>query len=405
VNRSRLFSVLAAAAVVAVGALGTLLVGVAVGMKSGELGHLAALLLPAAAATTVAVLLGGRLLGRSSLRQRFFSVGALAVLVSLANLAVLVALMSVSSHDATLMAALLVYSVGTGLAVAAVAARSAGQALERLTGTAQSLAEGDLRARAGRLDAGPELDQLGHTLDDMAARLEHSIAREREGEARRRDLVTAVSHDLRTPLASLRAMVEAIDDDVVDDRDTLHRYAKEMRRSVETLAQLVDDLFELVQLDAGAIEAETKRARLAEVVQSALAACEAQASEKGLLVEARVDGAGDYMTSPRLVRVLQNLLQNAIRHTPADGTVRMEAHRREDGVELIVEDTGEGIDPAALEQVFEPFWRGDAARSSAGSGLGLALAKRIVEALGGQIQVQSEPAGGARFAVLLPRSG
>jgi signal transduction histidine kinase len=405
VNRSRLFSVLAAAAVVAVGALGTLLVGVAVGMKSGELGHLAALLLPAAAATTVAVLLGGRLLGRSSLRQRFFSVGALAVLVSLANLAVLVALMSVSSHDATLMAALLVYSVGTGLAVAAVAARSAGQALERLTGTAQSLAEGDLRARAGRLDAGPELDQLGHTLDDMAARLEHSIAREREGEARRRDLVTAVSHDLRTPLASLRAMVEAIDDDVVDDRDTLRRYAKEMRRSVGTLAQLVDDLFELVQLDAGAIEAETKRARLAEVVQSALAACEAQASEKGLLVEARVDGAGDYMTSPRLVRVLQNLLQNAIRHTPADGTVRMEAHRREDGVELIVEDTGEGIDPAALEQVFEPFWRGDAARSSAGSGLGLALAKRIVEALGGQIQVQSEPAGGARFAVLLPRSG
>jgi len=405
VSRSRLYPVLAAATVVAVGALGTLLVGLAVGMKAGELGHLAALLLPAAAATTVAVLLGGRLFGRSSLRQRFFSVGALAALVSLANLAVLVALMSVSSHDATLMAALLVYSVGTGLAVAAVAARSAGQALERLTGTARSLAEGDLRARAGRLDAGPELDQLGHTLDDMAVRLEHSIAREREGEARRRDLVTAVSHDLRTPLASLRAMVEAIDDGVVDDRDTLRRYAGEMRRSVETLAQLVDDLFELVQLDAGAIEAETKRARLAEVVQSALAACEPQASEKGLLVEARVDGAGDYLTSPRLVRVLQNLLQNAIRHTPADGTVRMEARRCEEGVELIVEDTGEGIDPAALERVFEPFWRGDAARSGPGSGLGLALAKRIVEALGGQIRVQSEPAGGARFAVLLPHRG
>jgi len=401
---SRLRPVVAAAAVVGVGALGTLLVGIAVGMKSGELGHLAALLLPAAATTTVAVLVGGRLLGRTSLRQRFLSVGALAALVSLANLAVLVALMSVSSHDATLMAALLVYSVGAGIAAAVVAARGAGHALERLTTTARSLAGGDLRARAGPLEAGPELDQLGHTLDDMAARLEHSIAREREGEARRRDLVTAVSHDLRTPLSSLRAMVEAIDDGVVDDRPTLRRYAGEMRRSVESLAQLVDDLFELVQLDAGAIEAETKRARLAEVVQSALAACAAQASEKGLLVEAQVDGAGDYMTSPRLVRVLQNLLQNAIRHTPADGSVRMQARRHEDGIELIVEDTGEGIEPAALAHVFEPFWRGDAARSGAGSGLGLALAKRIVEALGGQILVRSGPDRGARFEVLLPSS-
>lgn len=400
--RSRLQPVLGAALVVAVGALGTLLVGVAIGMKGGELGHLGALLVPAAAATIVAVLVGGRLLGRSTLRQRFLSVGVLAALVSLGNLAVLVALMSVSSHDATLMAALLVYAAGTGMAVAVVAARSAGKALERLTATARSFALGDLRARTGRLDAGPELDQLGRTLDEMADRLEHSIAREREGEARRRDLVTAVSHDLRTPLASLRAMVEAVDDGVVDDQPTLRRYAAEMRRAVETLAQLVDDLFELVQLDAGAIEAETKRARLAEVVQSALAACEAQASEKGLLVEARFDGAGDYMTSPRLVRVLQNLLQNAIRHTPADGSVRMQARRHDDGIELVVEDTGEGIEPAALAHVFEPFWRGDAARSGAGSGLGLALAKRIVEALGGQILVQSEPAGGARFAVLLP---
>jgi signal transduction histidine kinase len=396
--------VLGAAAVVAVGVLGTLVVGVAIGMKGSELGHLAALLIPAAAATIVAVLVGARLLGRSSLRQRFLSVGVLAALVSLGNLAVLVALMSVSSHDATLMAALLVYSAGTGMAAAVVAARSAGKALERLTGTARSLAHGDLGARTGPLDAGPELDQLGRTLDEMADRLEHSIAREREGEARRRDLVTAVSHDLRTPLASLRAMVEAIDDGVVDDQPTLRRYAGEMRSAVGTLAQLVDDLFELVQLDAGAIEAETKRARLAEVVQSALAACAAQASEKGLLVEAQVDGAGDYMTSPRLVRVLQNLLQNAIRHTPADGSVRMQAIRHGDGIELVVEDTGEGIEPAALAHVFEPFWRGDAARSGAGSGLGLALAKRIVEALGGQILVQSEPARGARFAVLLPDS-
>jgi signal transduction histidine kinase len=401
---SRLLSPALVAAIVAVGAAGTLLVAVAIGMRGGELGHLAALLLPAAAATTAVLLAGSRLLSRASLRQRFVSVGAIAVLVSLGNLAVLVALMSVSSHDASLMAALLVYSIGTGVAAATVASRSTAEALGRLELTAQALAGGDLRARTGPLDAGPELDQLGRTLDDMASRLDQSIARERESEARRRDLVTAVSHDLRTPLAGLRAMVEAIDEGVVDDAPTLRRYAGEMRVAVESLSHLVDDLFELVQLDAGAIEAETKRARLAEVMQSALAACEGQASEKGLSVEAHVDGAADYLTSPRLVRVLQNLLQNAIRHTPADGSVRMEARRSDDRIELIVEDTGEGIDAAALEHVFEPFWRGDAARSGPGSGLGLALAKRIVEALGGEIAVQSAPSSGARFAVLLPAS-
>jgi two-component system sensor histidine kinase BaeS len=102
------------------------------------------------------------------------------------------------------------------------------------------------------------------------------------------------------------------------------------------------------------------------------------------------------------VRVLQNLLQNAIRHTPADGSVRMAARRSREGLELVVEDTGEGIAPEALGHVFEPFWRGDAARAGAGTGLGLALAKRIVEALGGQIRVQSEPLRGSRFAVVLP---
>ncbi len=236
----------------------------------------------------------------------------------------------------------------------------------------------------------------------MAARLSDSLERERSSEARRRDLVTAVSHDLRTPLAGLRAMVEAIDDRVVDDPATISRYVAEMRGSVESLVVLVDDLFELVQLDAGAIEAETERARVADVVRSAVAACDAQATEKGLQLETRLNGTGEASCSPRLTRVVQNLLQNAIRHTPADGTVRVEAHRRAREVELVVEDSGEGIAPAALERVFDPFWRGDPARSGGGSGLGLALAQRIVEALGGRIQAESVPARGSRFAVFVP---
>jgi two-component system sensor histidine kinase BaeS len=148
--------------------------------------------------------------------------------------------------------------------------------------------------------------------------------------------------------------------------------------------------------------AEPRRARLEDVIRSALEACEVQAEAKGLVVERRLDGAGEAPCSPRLVRVLQNLLQNAIRHTAADGTVLIEARRRPDALEIAVRDTGEGIPPEALDRVFEPFWRADAARSTPGSGLGLALAKRIVEALGGSITVESAPARGSRFAVVLP---
>jgi signal transduction histidine kinase len=402
VNRARL-PVLTVTAVVLAGALASLGLGLALGVKLSELRHLGLLLLIALLATVGASIAAGRLLAHASVRWRFVAIAAIAVLVSLVNLGVLTMLMSVSHHDATLVAILLVYSSGAGVAAALALAKAWGTAVERLVQRSRSLADGHLDARVGRLGAGPELDTLAAALDETAAKLERSLTRERAGEARRKDLITAVSHDLRTPLASLRAMVEAVNDGVVDDPPTLRRYVGEMGRSVESLALLVDDLFELVQIDAGAIAVESHRIRLEQVVQEALATCGPQASEKGLVVETQIyDGGEQCLCSPRLVRVLQNLLQNAIRHTPADGTVRMEARRGPSGIELVVEDTGEGIAPGALHQVFEPFWRGDAARSSNGSGLGLALAKRIVESLGGQIRVQSEPARGSRFAVSVP---
>jgi signal transduction histidine kinase len=229
-----------------------------------------------------------------------------------------------------------------------------------------------------------------------------TVAREREMERQRQDLITAISHDLRTPLASLRAMAEAIDEGVVDDPETVKRYVGEMRRSTASLATLVDDLFELVQLEAEAIEVESRKATVGEVVTSALAACGPHAQRKGLRLETRLDGAGAAPCSPHLGRVLQNLIQNAIRHTPADGTVRVEAQRDRAGLHLFVTDTGEGMPPDSLDRLFDPFWRGDAARGGEGSGLGLALSARIVESLGGQIRVESEPARGSRFAVLVP---
>lgn len=384
------------------GAAATLVVGLAVGMHADELTRLVLLLTPALVVTVVAGALARPLLLRSRMRQRVIATALVASVLSFANLLVLAYLMFVSREDATLVAVLVLYSVAAGIGVALVQARSVVSGVERLMATAESLAEGDLNARTGPMDAGPELDTLGRTLDGMAERLSKSIAQTRDAETKRRELITAVSHDLRTPLADLRAMIEAIDDGVVEDLPTLRRYAAEMHRAVGSLVVLVDDLFELAQLDVAGMETESRRVPLHDVVRSALAACAMQATMKGLALETSIDSAADIACSPRLVRVLQNLVQNAVRHTPSDGTVLIHAHPGPSQLEIAVEDTGEGIPVESLPRVFEPFWRGDPSRSTSGSGLGLALSQRIVEALGGTISVESQPSQGSRFAVMLP---
>jgi signal transduction histidine kinase len=392
----------AVGAVGAAGVAGTLAIGAAMGMGTPDLIAIFWMILAAGAVTAAVALVAQRLLRRSSIRGRFVALPIVAAVVTTANLAVLYLRMAVNDHDAAVVVTLLCYSLAAGLAVALVIARGTIRAVADLADTARALGDGDLDARVGPLDSGVELDTLGATLDEMADDLSAARVREHAVEQTRRDLITAVSHDLRTPLASLRAMIEALDDGVVSDPPTVARYVGEMRRSSTQLSDLVDDLFELAQLDAGAIEAETRRARLDDLVASVLAAVEPQARAKGLALSADLGAAADTDCSPRVARVLQNLLVNAVRHTPTDGTVRLSAERRGDRLSLAVEDTGDGIAPEDLPRIFEPFFRSDRARSGAGAGLGLTLAKRIVEALGGRISVESPPTHGARFAVELP---
>ena len=386
----------------ATGAAASVAIAIVTGMPRADLAQLSILLGVAVLATVGVTAAVARLLARSSLRIRIVAATLAGVAVALLNLAAFALLMFVSGHDAALTAILLGYTGTVGVATGTALARSSTAGITRLEETAHRLADGDLHARVDEIDAGPELRTLARTLDEMAARLEEAQRNEREAESRRRDLVAAVSHDLRTPLAGLRAMVEAVEDGVVDDPEDLRRYTREMLRAVGALTTLVDDLFELSQLDGEAIRAEARRARLADVVASALAAVEPQRLAKGVSVELHLADAAAEPCSPRVTRVLQNLIQNAIRHTPADGSVRVEARRDADRLEIAVTDTGEGIPGSSLDRVFEPFWRGDAARSGPGSGLGLALAKRLVEAMGGDISVQSQPREGSRFAVLLP---
>ena len=402
-SRNSRVPAIAIAAAWAVGGAALALVVAAVALGGTDAAHLVEPLLVAIAATVVAIAAAGRWLSDASLRLRFVSISAIATLLGLVNLAVLASLMLVSEKDAALVAVLLIYATAVAIGSGLAAGRASANAIERIADAAERMAGGDLTARAGRVGGGRELEHLGATFDQMAGRLGEAQRRERSIEAQRRDLIVAVSHDLRTPLADLQAMAEAITDRVVSDPTTVRHYAERMGASVESLTRLVDDLFEFVQLEAGAIEAERELARVEQVVGWAVAACDGQATIKGLRLRTELGDAAAAECSPRLTRVLQNLLQNAIRHTPEDGTIVVCARHTGKAIELAVEDSGEGLEAMAADRVFDPFWRGDTARTSDGTGLGLALAKRIVEALGGSIAVESVPHQGARFAVVLPQ--
>jgi signal transduction histidine kinase len=231
------------------------------------------------------------------------------------------------------------------------------------------------------------------------------IAERDAGEAARRSLVAAVSHDLRTPLTSLRLLADAVEDDMVDAR-TRRRYLEQMSLHIDSLSVLIEDLFELSRLEAGDIEWSMQKVRLDELVEETVVAMRAQAEAGQVAVRASVpDGLAAPRANPeKLQRVLFNLIQNAIRHTAADGSVTVLAASSGAGVEIEVADSGDGVSREDREHAFEPFYRGGngAARSPGeGTGLGLTICRAIVEAHGGEIWF-ADSTQGARVRVRLP---
>jgi signal transduction histidine kinase len=215
----------------------------------------------------------------------------------------------------------------------------------------------------------------------LAVRLAMEERSRSEIEDARRQLVAAASHDLRTPLASLRLLVESIDDGVATG-ETRDRYLSEIRTHVGVLSGLIDDLFELSRIEAGDISWTMRQVELGDLIGDTVAAMRAPAEERGVTVAAELPP-----------RVLFNLIQNAIRHTPTDGSVTVRAKAAGNGVEVEVVDSGEGIASADGERVFEAFYRGDAARGEDGAGLGLAISRAIVEAHGGKIWLEDGAPG------------
>ena len=289
-----------------------------------------------------------------------------------------------------------VLAVAAGSATAAVVAglllsRWTSQSLRRVSDASAQLAAGDLSARAPT--GGPsEIAKLAEGFNAMAASIEQLFDA-------RRELVAWASHDLRTPLASMQAMIEAIEDGLATPED----YLPTLREQVRTLTLLVDDLFELARIDAGALTLELQQLPVANLVDSTIRLLRPEAVAKNVDLVVHADGETTAPVAPeKIERVLFNLVTNALRHTPSDGSVAVNVARRDEDVLVSVEDTGTGLEPEALGRMFERFWRADRARSAAGMGLGLAIARGLVEAHGGTIWAENRAQGGARVSFTLP---
>jgi len=263
--------------------------------------------------------------------------------------------------------------------------------VERLQAASAELASGDLTSRAP--ETGPtELAQLGTSFNTMAGSLESLFDA-------RRQLVAWASHDLKTPLASMQAMIEALTDGI----GTPDEYLPALHQQVRLLSTIVDDLFELARIDAGALTLQLQDTDLHDLITSSLRGIEPEARARQIRLETAIDpDLGSVRGAPeKIERVLSNLLANALRHTPASGSITVAAQPQGNLTLVAVEDTGPGIRPEDTNHVFDRFWRADRARSTAGSGLGLAIAKGLIDAQGGTIWAETRQSGGARIAFTL----
>ncbi|MGI8914222.1 MAG: HAMP domain-containing sensor histidine kinase [Chloroflexota bacterium] len=324
--------------------------------------------------------------------------------VALLNVVVTAWLMFISPHDLGLLLLLLLFSLLVSFSFAAVISRALISSLRQVVGAARRLADGDLSVRVAETGRG-ELRELAQDFNRMAERLEAAFQRERASETARRSLVASVSHDLRSPLASLRVAAEALQDGVVTEPEDVQRYLRTMLQDVTYLSRLIDDLFELARLEGGGLVLDRTETSLRDLISDTLESMQLRAQQKGVRLHGAVEGDPLVVADgSKVQRVLDNLLDNALRHTPAGGAVELIARQREDVVTVAVRDSGEGVDTADLPHVFDRFYRRDSARGRAGggTGLGLAIARGFVEAHGGKIWVEQAPEHGAVFAFTLP---
>jgi signal transduction histidine kinase len=331
---------------------------------------------------------------------------ALASILTFFNVWLTATLMFASPHDLLLAMVLLIFAGGMAMALGYFLSSTLTNRIHTIDEAAQTIAAGDLEVRipvTGR----DEMADLARTFNQMAAQLQGAEQKQQELEALRRDLIAWAGHDLQTPLASVRAIIEALADGVVDDPESIQRYLRTAQINIQSLSALIDDLFQMSQLDAGGLPLDCTDNSLSDLISDTLESFSELANRQGVHLAGSVAAGIDpiYMDAQRIGRVLNNLVSNALHHTPEGGSVEVRASPSSGAVLVEVIDGGQGIRPEDLPFVFDRFYRGEKSRSrtTGGAGLGLAIARGIVEAHRGQIDVESA-SGRTRFYFTLPAS-
>lgn len=326
-------------------------------------------------------------------------------LLAFLNVWITARMMFLNQHDLMLATILLVFATGIAVVVGIFLSETITARIQQLNEAARQVARGQLDTRLA-VDGRDEMAQLAKSFNEMVAQLEAVERKKAEVDALRRDLVAWAGHDLRTPLTSVRAIIEALSDGLVEDEEARLRYLRTARSGIESLSHLIDDLFEMSQIDAGGLKMDLEPGYIADLVSDALEGFAEQARQRGIRLEGRLSSEVGLvrMDEKRIGRVLANLLGNALRHTPAGGQVQVVVEKSAGAVEVAITDSGEGIRAEDLPHVFEQFYRGEKSRnlSTGGAGLGLAIARGIVEAHGGSIGIESRPGQGTKVWFRLP---
>jgi signal transduction histidine kinase len=376
-----------------------------------DLGELAAYLALSGIATVLVSAVLTRLLerhARLTLIRRFVLVTVVASAVLVVNIVVLARLMFISTdHDLQVLLSAAVFGAIVAVGFAVWAAYGPLARIAVVNGAIRDLAAGHI----GHVITTPgddEIALLARDVNVLSRRLAEADAERRSLDAQRRELTAAISHDLRTPLSTIRAMVDALDDGVVSDRSEMKRYFVTIRRDVERLNRMIDDLFELAQIDAGAMRLRLRPVAVQEIVSEVVDAMRVRAERADVDLELSVqdDMPSLMLDGDRLGRAIANLLRNALEHTPPGGGIRVCVRGGSEHATVEVSDTGEGIEEDDLPNIWTRFYRADQSRARTedgdGVGLGLAIAKGIVELHGGQVAVESRPGAGSVFTMVLP---
>ena len=345
------------------------------------------------------------LLRKASMLVQVCVLVAGAIIAVVSSMVMVAQLMYLSPHDFTVALNVAIISGLVSLLLSATLSFLVVRNARALFRAARTIGEGELVTSTG-YQSSAELSALGAELMATSAKLAESREREKRIEDSRRELVAWIAHDLRTPLAGIMSMAEALEDELAADPQ---RYYRQMRQQVSQLSAMVDDLFELSKIDSGTLHLSLQEVSLYDVVSDTVADLRHVAGGREIRVESTLDSDIVVSVDPReLARAVSNLIMNAIQHTPADAPITISAAVVDGRASVSVTDNGGGIADDDLHRVFEPGWRGVSARTpsphpptSSGAGLGLAIVRGIVTAHRGEVTVRNVP-GGCRFDVLLP---